>query len=466
MTHLTVYEWGGASVCPETSPKGHRAFTRHQANALLAAARAHPLANRHGTNILTDRHSEIVAAQMVGVIAAPGCSLEILPKINSEATEPAATGRHRLLRMLDVALGLDLGDGQATTMARQTETLLDILIRLFADRLLAEAQRGLPRTYLSQEDDLPMLRGRLDARRQFTVLAVRPDRLACRFDMLSSDTALLRIIKSCVVQLRRHARAIETIRRLDELRFLLADVTDMPISNLPWSHVRIDRTNHRWATLYGLARLFLKREWQSTHFDPRSQPGITLLFPMNDLFEAYIAALTKRATRGTEWTVHAQGGRLFCLIEEGEGGKQLFQTKPDLLIKKGRDPVMIIDTKWKRIGLSPREVKRGVSQADVYQMMAYARLYHCPEVMLLYPHHAGLGAYALNVPYRILPDGGRLRVASVDLVPGETAVIEQLTNLLSVPKSLPVSETMSSGSQAFVKQQMPQHSVKTPSSLQ
>ena len=432
MTHLTVHEWGAKSVGAESDGHGQGAFTRAQANALLAAARAHPLANQHGTNILIDRHRAIIAQQMVGVIAAPGCSLEILPKIDTEATESDGMIRHRLVRMLDVALGLDLGDGHAAAMARQNATLLDILIRLFADRLLAEARRGLPRAYLAQEEDFPALRGRLDVRRQFTALVVRADRLACRFDALMADTPLLRIMKACVLLLRRHARAAETVRRLDELRFLLAEVSDVAPRDLPWAQVRIDRTNRRWETLCGLARLFLKREWQATHHDSRAGQGITLLFPMNDLFEAYVAALAKRALRGTELTVHAQGGGLFCLIEEGEGGKKRFQTRPDLLIKQGRDTVMAIDTKWKRIGRDPEDARRGVSQADVYQMMAYARLYRCPEAMLLYPHHPGLGANALDAAYGMQAGEERLRVASVDLVSGEAAVVQRLAELISI----------------------------------
>lgn len=436
VTHLTVHEWGGKSVCAENCSGVSSAFTRAQANALLASARAHPLANQHGTNILIDRHSEIVAQQMVGVIAAPGCSLEVLPKIDLEAIESNNMIRHRLVRMLDVALGLNLGDGQASSMAKQNETLLDILIRLFADRLLAEARRGLPRAYLAQGEDLPALRGRLDVRRQFTALAVRPDRLACRYDALMADTPLLRIMKACVLLLRGHARATETIRRLDELRFLLAEVSDVPPSNLPWTVIRIDRTNRSWETLFGLARLFLKREWQATHHDSHAGQGITLLFPMNDLFEAYVAALAKRALRGVEWTVHAQGGGLFCLIEEGDGGKERFQTKPDLLIKQGRDTVLVIDTKWKRIGRNPEDAKRGVSQADVYQMMAYARLYCCPNVMLLYPHHTGLGAEALDAAYGMLGGTERLRVASVDLVLEEAAIVQRLAELTSPARLL------------------------------
>jgi len=432
MTHLTVHEWGGVGVSKESSTSAPHTFSRTQANALLAAARAHPLANQHGTNILIDRHSKIIAGQMVGVIAAPGCSLEILPKIDDETIESDATIRHRLMRMLDVALGLKLGNGQSSTMARQAESLLDILIRLFAERLLAEVQRGLPRAYLAQENDLPALRGRLNIKRQFTTLAVRPDSLACRYDVLSADTALLRIMKACVVLLRHYARAADTLRRLNELRSLLVDVSDIPISHLPWSQVRIDRTNHRWEMLYNLAHLLLKRDWQATHHDSRAQHGITLLFPMNDLFEAYIAALAKRAVRGTEWTVRAQAGRLYCLIEDGKEGKPRFQTRPDLLIERNQQTVMIIDTKWKRIVRQPEDARNGVSQADVYQMMAYARLYHCPQVMLLYPHHAGLGTQCLSAGYRILAGEEGLQVVSVDLIPDEAAIVEQLIHLIAI----------------------------------
>jgi 5-methylcytosine-specific restriction enzyme subunit McrC len=434
MTHLTVHEWGRIGVHNGSGVGSEKTFTRSQTNALFVAARSHPLSNRSGTNILVDRYSEIWAQQVVGVIAAPGCSLEILPKIDSAAEEGDETIRTRLISMLDVALGLKLGDGQALAMARQKETLLDILIRLFADRLLAEARRGLPRAYMAQEEDLPALRGRLDVIRQFTHHAVRPDRLACRFDSLMPDTPLLRVMKACVLMLRRHARALETQRRLDDLRLLLAEVSDVPANALPWTQVRIDRTNRRWETLFGLAKLFLKREWQRTNHDAKAGQGITLLFAMNDLFEAYVAALARRALMGSDLTVHSQGGLRYCLMEEGEGGRERFQTAPDILIKRNGQTLMVIDTKWKMIGRNPEDKKRGVSQSDVYQMMAYARLYRCRDVMLLYPHHAGLGAEPLEAGYSMIEGDERLRIASVDLLPGDAGVVQRLSSLLSPTK--------------------------------
>lgn len=429
LTHLSTYEWKSVPVHNGEGPPKDGSFTRNQVNALLKAARSHPLANRHGTNILIDRHSEIVAQQVVGVLAAPGCSLEILPKIDAAAGEGDETLRARLVSMLDIALGLKLGDGQSLTMARQKHTLLDILIRVFADRLLAETRRGLPRAYLQQEEDLSAMRGRLDVRRQFTRHAVRPDRLACRFDELSPDMALLRIMKACVVALRRHCRTTETQRRLDEIRFVLADVTDLPPNALPWSDVRIDRTSRRWEGLVNMAKLFLRRDWQRTDYDQKSGHGITLLFAMNDLFEAYIAALVRRAVKHKDLDVRTQGGLKHCLIEQGDGGQKRFQTSPDILVT-GAGKRVVIDTKWKQIGLDPEDKKHGVSQSDVYQMMAYARLYESNDLMLLYPHHVGLGREPVEHAFGILPDNEMLRIASVDLSLDTSDVVERLSKLL------------------------------------
>ena len=52
--------------------------------------------------------------------------------------------------------------------------------------------------------------------------------------------------------------------------------------------------------------------------------------------------------------------------------------------------MQIIDTKWKRTAPAISDSKRGVIQGDVYQMMAYGRLYGCGSLTLLYPHHGQL----------------------------------------------------------------------------
>jgi 5-methylcytosine-specific restriction enzyme subunit McrC len=221
-----------------------------------------------------------------------------------------------------------------------------------------------------------------------------------------------------VLAVERYARGAGTRRKLAELRFLLADVNDVAPAALPWSAVRIDRGSRRWRSLFELARLLLGRHWQQTHAQKGQPDGITLLFPMNELFERYIAVQLKRALAGTGLEVISQGGGERCLGPWREGENCVgatHSTFPDILIRKGGRTVAVIDTKWKLRS-------KGIAQGDVYQMMAYARLYRCDRLMLLYPAVPGEVATDIN-PHGLSQGPERLDIASVQLAePGLEAM--------------------------------------------
>ena len=69
--------------------------------------------------------------------------------------------------------------------------------------------------------------------------------------------------------------------------------------------------------------------------------------------------------------------------------------------------------------MTPRidDPKQGVSQSDVYQMMAYAQLYRCPNIMLLYPHHNGLPENPILQHYSVASVGAeeKLSLATIDV---------------------------------------------------
>lgn len=391
----------------------------HAADRLAAVAAASPLAGRGGGGVLEHGRKALRAHGVVGVIAAGGSALEILPKIDVPGEEgERATGsiRRRLVHMLAVALDLKIDAGQVTALDWQRETLLEILIRLFSEKLVDAVRQGMPRRYVEHADDLPALRGRLNITRQFTTLAVEPSRLACRYDALTPDIALNRIMKAAVTRLSRIARTTDNQRRLRELAFAYADIADVPVSALRWDDVVLDRTNGRWRELINLARLLLGERFQTT--SAGGSDGFSLLFEMNTLFEEYIARTLKRALADTDLRVVSQGGRLYCL--ETEDRRQVFQTRPDILIKRGNTLLQVIDTKWKRIAARIDDPKRGVSQADVYQMMAYGRLYRCGRLTLIYPHHHEIGCEeGLIDGYAINSTEDRLELFSIDIGQGD-----------------------------------------------
>ena len=345
--------------------------------------------------VLTRTAEGLKAGQVVGVLRIPGRTVEILPKIDGE--DHAV--RKALVHMLGVARDLRVADGEIAALGTQRLDLLELLIRLFADRLRTALRSGLPRRYLAREEDLPFLRGRLDVIRQTTHLAVRPDRLACRFDELSEDTPLNRVLKAAVKRLTDRARTATNVRSLAELAARFESVGD---SRAPLDEqVGLDRTNAAFHGLYRLACLFLRSDWQSTASG--GQPGFSLLFPMNELFEKFVGRSLKRALAPRR--VSLQGPRRHALEEK------LFALYPDAVIDDG---AIVLDTKWKQ--LKPDKENLGVEQADVYQMLAYRRAYEAKRLILLYPWSEELGKpEGICARWKAVGTGCPFHVATVDV---------------------------------------------------
>ena len=386
---LTRREYGSLTV------GDGKDLTEKDADRLCALAERARRRLHNKPTVLTRTHGGLKAAQVVGILAVPGKTLEILPKIDGD--DDAV--RRALVHMLAVAHGLRVADGELASLATQRRDLLELLIGLFANRLLAAVRRGLPRRYVGHEDDLRLLRGRLNVIRQVTHLAARPDLLACRFDEFSEDTPLNRVLKAAVLRLARVARTAANARRLAELtaRFEFTGDSPDPLSE----PVRLDRTNTAFHDLHRLARLFLTGDWQSTTGGEAT--GFTLLFPMNELFEKFIGESLRRAV-GSGRVVRLQDRRHYALRDDADKdasgeSKRLFNLQPDAVIEEAPADAtvrpIVLDTKWKR--LTPHEPRcertLGVDQSDVYQMLAYARAYGAGRLILLYPWHKELGEH-------------------------------------------------------------------------
>jgi 5-methylcytosine-specific restriction enzyme subunit McrC len=141
-----------------------------------------------------------------------------------------------------------------------------------------------------------------------------------------------------------------------------------------------------------------------------------------------------RLFTGTTYRVVAQGGLRFCLDElrDGEIVAGRFQTRPDIMILQGDRPVLLIDTKWKRLSSRVDDPKQGVSQSDVYQMMAYGRIYGCPKLMLLYPHHHGLEKPGEAGRFRVTGCEDLLMTATLDMAQRSEAIRKELAALPAV----------------------------------
>ena len=367
-------------------------------------------------SVLERTRKGVKAAQVVGIISVPGATLEILPKIDGQD----GAVRKALVRMLSVAWNLRVADGELAGFDTQRNDLLEVLIGLFANRLLTAVRRGLPRRYIGQEEDLQLLRGRLNVVRQVTRFAARPDMLACRFDELSEDTPLNRVFKAAVRRLTRVTRSAANARLLAELAARLEFVGNSaaPLKEL----VSLDRTNTAFHDLHRLAGLLLSGDWQRT--TSGESLGFSLLFPMYDLFEKFVGRCLLRAVAPS--SVHLQHtGHSALRDDEGRG---LFDLQPDIVIVTPTGQI-VLDTKWKALNRDD-STQLDVPQDHVYQMLTYGQAYDAERLVLLYPWHDGLKE-GISRRWRVERANRRLDIATVD-VGNPSRVVAALRKIVRV----------------------------------
>jgi len=334
--------------------------------------------------------------------------------------------------MLASTLEVDLHGDTSTQVCRADETVLEGLIRLFCAKLWAVVRRGILRRYELHAEDLAVLRGRLNIAHQLQRNAARPDRLHCTFDEFTEDTDLNRLLKAALRVLLPLARAPDTTRSLSELLFCFQDVSDPPLGNVPWQRLTLDRLSERYRPVVALARLFLQDA--SPDVAAGEGGGFALLFDMNVLFEEYIGRQARAVFGSQGLQVMLQGPRRH--LARSMTGGPAFQLQPDIVVLQEGHPVLIIDTKWKKLDLGSN--REGVSSADAYQMHAYATRYDVPQVVLLYPHHAGLGDFESVRAGYVLGGAGevgcerRLTVGAVNLASLST-VRAQLVACATLP---------------------------------
>lgn len=341
------------------------------------------------------------AQQVVGILTVPGIALEILPKVDGDD----GAVRAALVHMLAVARGIRPAHGDLAAMATQVHDLLELLVRLFAERLLSTVRRGLPRRYVHHEEDLGVLRGSLNVKRQFTSLLTRPDLVACRFDELSEDTPLNRVFKAAATRLADLTRSWGNRRRLMELLARLDNVAD---SASPLQEpVVLDRTNAAFHDVHRLAVLFLRGDWQQTATGRAS--GFSLLFPMNDLFEDFVGRSLQKALGADRVRLQDQRKAL------AKPPRHLLV--PDIVVDKHSRPV-VLDTKWKRLRRAD-----GPDRDDVNQMLVYGQAYKAKRVVLVYPWHEAVGEQGIHQRWTVTGPGYDFETATVDV--GHPAQVPQ-----------------------------------------
>lgn len=293
--------------------------------------------------------------------------------------------------------------------------LLEALIAIFINRLLSELRRGRHHAYVTREEDLPCLRGKLLIDRHVRRNVAKREQLHVAYDEFTDDTRLNQILKAATRRLLSISASPPNQQRIREALIELADVTDRTIRADEFDRMHLNRATQRFQDLVDFARLVLLQRVPSPTHGRIS--AFSLLFPMEQLFEEFIGVMIRRHAERFGFNrqdVHLQAsGRKRWLLRESRDGRR-FQLRPDVVVD-GEDgvPRLILDTKWKRLRADEIDRRNGVARSDIYQLYAYTNRYACPDSVLLYP--AVAGATAKTYTLEDDPRGLQIRTAFIDV---------------------------------------------------
>ena len=355
-------------------------------------------------------HRQVKLAQFCGVVGLGERVLEILPKTQDDASS-AEDCRGVLLRLLWLTERFPLFQHQAVGQHLRRAPLLEAFVAAFFDAVSVLARGGLLKQYLEHEDDLTVVRGRIAVTRQLGVHANRPDMVACAFDELTVDNVWNRVLKKAIRCTRPWIRSVELNRQWVELMGVMHDVDDARLSGSDVERLAFNRQAERYRVAIDWAR------WILALLAPALRAGRTeapaLLFNMNRLFESAVATVARRRVHeesGLEVEAQDTSQALVTVVSQDrvEPG---FQLRPDLVFRRSHAVVGIADTKWKLLGCDSKR-RLMPSEADMYQMHAYASAFECGELALIYPWRSEL-VQVVGAEFRLPMINGRVPVVTV-----------------------------------------------------
>ena len=352
----------------------------------------------------------ITAKNYVGIITMnDGTTIEILPKVYSAIEDDANASRTKklLIDMLKTLRDTPYKALQNTNVNIEKMNIFEIFIRMFVDEVFYIVKRGLKCSYETIEENATFFRGKLKFSQQIRHNYIHKERSYVQYDAFTANRPENRLLKATLQYLYLHSTSSKNRNDLKLLLNAFGEVAASTNYKADFTKYVPDRNTKDYTTALLWAKVFLMGK-SFTSFSG-SEVALALLFPMESLFESYIATLLRRNLDASVFTVSAQD-RSYHLFE---APKAVFQMKPDIVVTNtSLNSVFIMDTKWKV--LSDEKPNYGISQADMYQMYAYQKKYNAKNVTLLYPKTDQV--HAENIEFRELSDSGVVvRVRFLDL---------------------------------------------------
>ena len=360
----------------------------------------------------------------VGIIQMKnGYQVQILPKISFvKGEDPVHKETKRIfLKMLRSMKDFPSKVFNDASLKVDRMNLYEIFINMYLQEVRQLVKHGIKSAYVTQEDNLRYYKGKLQVSQHIKVNVAHGERFYVAYDEFHPNRAENRLVKATLLKLNKLTSSTENSKAIRQL-LTAFEMVEPSINYLKdFSKVVIDRNIIEYEMLMKWSKVFLMNKSFTTFSGKDTSRA--LLFPMERVYESYVAQQMKKIMCPAGWDVSSQDKGYHLFTEP----RHQFALRPDIVCtKNGR--IVIMDTKWK--SLSSNESKNyGISQGDMYQMYAYSKKYQTSEIWLIYPLNDEMRGHS-DIKFES-GDGTTVRLHFVDLT-RMPETLEELRDKLEV----------------------------------
>ncbi|WP_300024992.1 hypothetical protein [uncultured Maribacter sp.] len=326
------------------------------------------------------KSKELKSNKYVGVIHYEGKKINLLPKIffDSEieySSNEVSQIQNHLLWWLSYCRKIKFPNYQ-TSLGSSKSDFFEVLIYLFSKYTRELLNSSIYQQYEEVTSELSFIKGRLNTNAYINenLSKGKWHKLNCSYDAFIFDNEFNRIIKYVTTLLFNITSSLENKKNLREILFILDEVTDERATSEQCSRITFNPMFDHFATVRDYCQLFLNN---CVSFDYKNDLKLfAFLLPMEYVFEDFIFGFIDKELE----KVMAKAQRSDTYLDEGKS----FNLKPDLWLKTDQKSI-IADTKYKIVYSDEKDPKKGISQTDLYQMLAYAIRFKVNEIILFYP---------------------------------------------------------------------------------
>lgn len=316
-------------------------------------------------------------------------------------------------------------------------SFVNLIAQLYLHEVDIVLKRGLNQEYLVEESSEKHLRGQLDLQQQLQRQGVAPKKFECRYDELSTETRLNKILLDGLYRLR--PLVTNSSIRSDLNRYygrLQQYVSYERMSLRDIESVSLTRLNEYYGDALRLAKLIFEQSYVA-ELSGRNRRVQSLLINMESTFEQVVYRAVKAAVDTEHFDVRNDS---IGYLVESESGARLLSMYPDFWIQdRSEDIVFVGDAKWKT-GTEP-------SRDDFYQIAAYQAKYSTSGV-LIYPDLGGEIAGTYSYATGNGTDASRGDLRSIEIETGDSSSYDQFVRTIettireNLPQSLVKSEPL------------------------